>query len=141
MKNQSTETVLYRFGIGAAVCFAALFLMFRYIPSLHAFLNEWVCPFRALTGLYCPGCGGTRAILAMLRGQLGQSFLYHPAVLTGTGIYLAFMLSQILERLSKGRIRGLRWRNLYLWIWIGVILINWAVQNLGIFQNYFRNHL
>lgn len=29
-----------------------------------------VCPFRALTGLDCPGCGGTRAVYAMTQGDL-----------------------------------------------------------------------
>lgn len=28
------------------------------------------CPFRALTGLDCPGCGGTRALYALTRGDL-----------------------------------------------------------------------
>lgn len=27
------------------------------------------CPFRAATGLDCPGCGGTRALAALVRGE------------------------------------------------------------------------
>ena len=41
------------------------------------------CPFHAITGLYCPGCGGTRAIMALLSGHPAVSFLYPPAVLYG----------------------------------------------------------
>lgn len=29
------------------------------------------CPFRAATGLDCPGCGGTRAVTALVRGDAG----------------------------------------------------------------------
>jgi hypothetical protein len=29
------------------------------------------CPFHALTGLFCPGCGTTRALHALLHGNLG----------------------------------------------------------------------
>ncbi|MCI9535933.1 MAG: DUF2752 domain-containing protein [Lachnospiraceae bacterium] len=39
------------------------------------------CLFRAMTGLYCPGCGGTRAVQYLLQGRLLLSLRYHPLVL------------------------------------------------------------
>ena len=33
-------------------------------------LASWRCPIHAVTGWYCPGCGGTRAIWALLRGDV-----------------------------------------------------------------------
>jgi hypothetical protein len=33
-------------------------------------LASWRCPVHAVTGWYCPGCGGTRAVGALLRGDL-----------------------------------------------------------------------
>lgn len=38
------------------------------------------CLFHLLTGFYCPGCGGTRAIRLLLRGQFLKSMQYHPFV-------------------------------------------------------------
>ncbi len=32
------------------------------------------CPLHAVTGLYCPGCGGTRALHALMHGNLGAAF-------------------------------------------------------------------
>ena len=39
------------------------------------------CLFHLITGLYCPGCGGTRAARYLLHGQIMKSFWYHPLVL------------------------------------------------------------
>ena len=36
------------------------------------------CPFYALTGLYCPGCGSGRAVYALLHGRLAASFRCQP---------------------------------------------------------------
>ena len=32
--------------------------------------GSYVCPFHAATGLYCPGCGMTRAVFASLGGNV-----------------------------------------------------------------------
>lgn len=40
-----------------------------------------ICPFALCTGTACPGCGMTRAFTALIRGDLGTAFRYHPLVL------------------------------------------------------------
>jgi hypothetical protein len=37
------------------------------------------CPFKALTGTDCPGCGFQRSFLALLRGDWQESFHLYPA--------------------------------------------------------------
>lgn len=37
-----------------------------------------ICPFALLTGHACPGCGMTRALAYLVRGDLGQAIDYHP---------------------------------------------------------------
>jgi hypothetical protein len=39
------------------------------------------CPFKSLTGLDCPGCGFQRSFIALLKGDLTQSFKFYPATL------------------------------------------------------------
>jgi hypothetical protein len=36
------------------------------------------CPFRAATGLPCPGCGSTRAFHFAVRGRFGDAFQMNP---------------------------------------------------------------
>ena len=37
-----------------------------------------LCPFRRLTGLPCPACGATRALLAASRLDFGRAFALNP---------------------------------------------------------------
>jgi len=36
------------------------------------------CPFHKLTGLQCPGCGNSRAAMALLRLDFAAAFSYNP---------------------------------------------------------------
>jgi hypothetical protein len=58
----------------------------NHITSCSLFIN-WLqdhlipCPFKYLTGIDCPGCGFQRSVLALVSGNLQESFaLYPPAV-------------------------------------------------------------
>nr|WP_221270987.1 DUF2752 domain-containing protein [Pedobacter sp. AK017] len=58
-----------------------------YIISVWSYLLDQAdvfflpCPFKALTGFDCPGCGFQRAVLELLKGNLPESFqLYPPAI-------------------------------------------------------------
>ena len=48
------------------------------------------CPFYTLTGLQCPGCGNSRAAMALLRLDLAASFSYNPLFLPQVG-YIAWV--------------------------------------------------
>lgn len=89
------------------------------------------CVVDSLLGVYCPGCGGTRAMYALLHGQLLQSLWYHPLVLYTVVIYGSFMLTHTLEKLTKGKlIRGLRFHNWYLYGAMIVVIVNCILKNL-----------
>jgi hypothetical protein len=49
------------------------------------------CPFHELTGLLCPLCGGTRAVLRLLDGDLLGSLSLHPLAvpLAAVVVYVA----------------------------------------------------
>lgn len=39
------------------------------------------CPFKYFTGVDCPGCGFQRAVVALLKGNIAQSFSFYPAAI------------------------------------------------------------
>ena len=63
--------------LGAGAAAALLFLAAGWVglPSGAAFT---VCAFRRLTGIPCPGCGLTRAMAALARGELLLALQFHP---------------------------------------------------------------
>lgn len=46
-----------------------------------------VCAFRAITGIPCPTCGGTRALLALARLDLGAALAWNPLVTLGVAAF------------------------------------------------------
>ena len=82
-------------------------------------------------GLYCPGCGGTRAVLALLRGQILRSLYYHPAVVILSVVLLIYLPVQTICRLRKRTIPGwCRYRPMWLYLLIAMLLVNCVVRNL-----------
>ena len=45
-----------------------------------------ICPFHTLTGLPCPGCGLTRAVVCVCHGRLAESLAFHPLALAVLGV-------------------------------------------------------
>jgi hypothetical protein len=54
---------------------AALGLMTMASPSDD---GPTICPVALLTGVACPGCGMTRAMAWLMRGDFDRSMAYHP---------------------------------------------------------------
>jgi hypothetical protein len=54
----------------AAVAAASLAL---HVRDPHVTHSWGVCPLYALTGIYCPGCGGLRGVNDLTDGHLGQA--------------------------------------------------------------------
>ena len=89
LKKQELVTLGLLFLLGVAACIVLLV-----VPpgSPHA---KWLpkCMFHQLTGLYCPGCGATRALSAMLHGDVKAS-LHNNLLLFPLLALIAFMIAK-----------------------------------------------
>ena len=91
------------------------------------------CILYTYFGIYCPGCGGTRAVKALLAGHPLWSLYFHPFVLYATVGGGWFLVSQTIERVSRGKIKiALHFRPVYLYICLALIAINFIVKNVAL---------
>lgn len=120
---------LYWTGWAIFICVGML-LLYSVITGFRFTDYQLPCIFNRLTGLYCPGCGGTRAVLALLHGRLLQSIAYHPIVAYAAGVYFWYMLTHTIEILSKDRYAvGMKYRDIYLYIGLGIMLLHFILRN------------
>jgi len=90
------------------------------------------CTFRWLTGLYCAGCGGTRAMFAFMHGELAASWSFNPVFLLLLATLLLAALRWTLLRSFPGRFVAMRsWR---FPLWLGWALLA-ALLLFGVLRN------
>jgi hypothetical protein len=64
-------------------------------------LDVPLCPSAALLGIPCPGCGLTRATLALFHGDFAAALRFHPLVPVLMPVYLG-----LLGMIAAGYVRG-----------------------------------
>lgn len=90
------------------------------------------CVFLSVFGLYCPGCGGSRSLNALLKFDFLKSFIYYPPILI-TSLILLYTDFRIIVSIVKNdtAVRKLDYR-LFLIIPISII-IQFLVKNILLF--------
>lgn len=97
-------------------------VIFRFLISHHV---SYTCPFYAFTKIYCPGCGGTRALLALLEGHIFLALHENPAVILLSLLAVLWYLEQISKAI--GRHRNFIPRHEIFWIILIIFWIIWDV--------------
>ena len=117
----------------AGWCTIALILIYLLIKSvLHFDLVQLIplCSFYVGTGFYCPGCGGTRAVVALFHGEILRSLFYHPVVLYSAVVAGWFMVTQTIERVSRGKWKvAMHFRMIYVYIFLALLALNFIWKN------------
>ena len=115
-------------GIIAAAIIVGCVLMLLEIPITK--LDKTPCVWITYLGVYCPGCGGTRAVEALMQGEFLQSFLYHPVVLYTAGMMGGYVSSHALNIFTGGRVKALLFHGWYLYLMLAIIIVQWLVKNV-----------
>lgn len=112
------------FGLAALMTGGYLFLQHEgLVPS-------GFCALQKATGLYCPGCGGTRAFIALMQGHFIKSLRLNPAVILGGALVLYYETGALLTIAINN---GKRYYDRYgipLYVYLAVIIIFAVVRNV-----------
>lgn len=110
--------------LGAMAVGAALFV---FDPARHRFFP--LCLFHAVTGLNCPGCGGTRAVHHLLHGDVAAALRCNALVVLAlpAGALAALALALKPSGASRWRQRAARWLP---WALVAVATVFGVVRNL-----------
>lgn len=82
------------------------------------------CPFLALTGWFCPGCGSTRTLHALLHGDIARALAMNPLLVLAMPL-LGWMALNAAGVRVPGRRRLMPWAaNPKIWL---VVLLSYGV--------------
>lgn len=137
LKKKDSDTIIFAIGILIAIICILISLIFNIIVEQTGYYAIKDCGLRRLVGLYCPGCGGTRAFYYLIHGNIFNSIKYNPFTIYFVVIALVFYVSQIIRFVSRGRFQGLHLNKWFAIAGIIIIAINFFVKNIAlIFFHY-----
>ena len=87
------------------------------------------CLFHTVTGLYCPGCGGTRAVRTLLKGDYRMSVQYHPLVLYTVFVFFIEILLRMISKKRKHPFDHRKRERILVLIGTAIVLVNWIFKN------------
>lgn len=115
------------FAAGMVALIAGATMLRSYSPgSLHL----PPCPFHALTGLYCPGCGSTRALHHLLNMEFATALKCNFLAVATLPYMLALFGVKALRRLGIWHGPTLELPVNWTWWLTAVVIAWWIVRNL-----------
>jgi hypothetical protein len=103
------------------------------LSDSHVESSQSLCPFKLLTGLPCPGCGITKSIIFLYKGDIMRSLAYHifgPLVILFCIVSIVVLMAELITK--KEYLHKLYY-NKRLAYSMGFILVSYHITRLVIF--------
>ena len=83
-------------------------------------------------GIYCPGCGCTRAFISLMNGKILASLYYNPTVLYTVVVLTIYVISTTLAKIFKKENSKyvLKYSPVYIYIGIFILIGTCIVKNI-----------
>lgn len=89
------------------------------------------CIIYTITGWYCPACGGTRAVMSLVKGRLLESIAYHPVVLYTVAVWCFYVGSNTMILLfTRKTEKMIPLTGKYVLIGVILLVINFIMKNI-----------
>ena len=92
-----------------------------------------LCPFHALTGLYCPGCGTLRAVHQLLHGQVLVALELNPLIILSLPLTVYGILYQASAHLTRRQLHNIRIPRYCVWTLAGIVIAFWVLRNIPVY--------
>jgi len=92
-----------------------------------------MCPFRALTGFACPGCGSARGLHALAHGDLVGAFKFNPFLVVALPFLIYVLIRHTNSVMRDQPINRNRLDAKYIWVLFFAILGFWVFRNTSLY--------
>lgn len=135
MKLESTQHRIIVFAAYLLPIIAGLSVLFILNPANTAIFPK--CPFLAVTGLCCPGCGTLRGLHELLHLRIWAAVRLNPFMVVAIPFIGYYYLSYAFERYFHYKLPFYSFSTemppLVIWIILGLIMSFWFFRNIPIF--------
>lgn len=97
-------------------------------------LPGWECPFFRVTGIPCPGCGLTRAVILLLKGDVLASLRFHAfapiLLLTAVSLVLVLLLPRSITQPVISKVETLEKQTGFTFVILVGLILYWLARLL-----------
>ncbi|MBV9928935.1 MAG: DUF2752 domain-containing protein [Acidobacteria bacterium] len=102
------------------------------VACVAAGVGGWPCPLKSATGIPCPGCGLTRASVALLRGDFASGLRAHafaPVLLVSlAALAVSALLPAARREAFAALVARFERRTKVAYVVLGALLLYWSVR-------------
>ena len=134
MKGNSAQGHWPRWVLLVPLVLVGMVLFRGFLPQAKAILPT--CYLFTSTGIYCPGCGGTRAAEALVHFRVGEAMRQNAWAVSALLLGIPFVsLAALRVRFPGMSVFGLfRWRPWMVWFLVATIGLFWILRNVPVFD-------
>ena len=88
------------------------------------------CPFLAVTGLYCPGCGSLRAVHDLLHGDVPGALARNPLAVLAVPYLVVALVTWVMRRTGHPAPRSTQLPAWTIWALLALVLAFGVARNL-----------